>query len=111
MLAPCQDMPLVCLWRPANVAAIREAGFRVLKRHPKYSPDLNAIERWWALLRLRLEQTAPTSMESRVIFLQRLRRTVTWMNAHRRREGRVLCHNQKQRAKDIRALKGAKSRW
>ena len=50
-------------------------------------------------------------MESRAKFSKRLRRAVAWMNSRRRRDGRVLCTNQKARAKDIRKLSGAKSRW
>ena len=100
-----------CLWRKDNLDAIRAAGFTLVKQHPKYSPDLNAIEGWWACLRKRLEATAPQTTENRHEFLRRLRRTVTWLNAHRRTQGRFLCTNQKQRAKEIRMLHGAKSRW
>ena len=66
---------------------------------------------WWGQLRIRLEKTAPMHMESRAKFIKRLRRTVTWMNSRMRRDGHVLCTNQKARAKDIRKLSGAKSRW
>ena len=79
--------------------------------HPKYSPDLNAIEGWWATLRARLEETAPAEFESRAVFLTRLRRTVSWLNANRRAQGRELCTNQKLRATEIRKLHGAKCRF
>ena len=52
------------------------AGCLVVKSHPKYSPDLNAIEGWWRVLRERLEQAAPEELESREAFIARLRRTV-----------------------------------
>jgi len=97
-----------CLWRDDNLAALTAAGCDVVKGHPKYSPDLNAIEGWWARLRTRLEETAPVDFEGRAAFLQRLRRTVTWMNTHWRLDGRELCTNQKERATEIRELHGAK---
>ena len=42
-----------------NLRALRRAGCIVVEQHPKYSPDLNAIEGWWRVLRERLEQAAP----------------------------------------------------
>ena len=37
--------------------------------------------------------------------------TVTWMNDHWRDQGRVLCHNQKARAQEVRALHGARCKF
>ena len=54
---------------------------------------------------------APVGLEPRGDFLKRLRRTVAWMNENRRDHGRVLCCKQKKRAKDVLALKGARSKW
>ncbi len=100
-----------CLWKVSSLKALKAAGFHVLKDYPPYSPDLNAIEGWWRRLRQRLEQTAPTEHECRADFLKRLRRTVNRMNVHCRAEGRKLCRNQKERANDVLALKGAKCKW
>lgn len=96
-----------CLWKPDCLDALRDAGCDVLHDRPKYSPDLNAIEGWWAQLRRRLETTSPTGIEKRSAFVKRLRRTVTWMNINMRREARILCTNQKTRARAIKATRGA----
>ena len=74
-------------------------------------PDLNAIEGWWRRLRDRLDETAPADCESRVAFVKRLRRSVDWMDAHRRAEGRKLCRNQRVRARSVLDLRGAKCKW
>ena len=100
-----------CLWKGSSLKALKGAGFNVLKNYPKCSPDLNAIEGWWRRLRQRLEETAPTAHESRPDFLKRLRRTVVRMNAQLRPEGRKLCRNQKERAKAVLLLRGAKCKW
>ena len=100
-----------CLLRPESVKALKDAGCVPLKQHTKYSPDLNPIEAWWNRLRLRLEQTAPACAESRHEFLQRLRRTVSWLNARQRLEGRRLCRGQKRRARAVLQLRGAKCKY
>lgn len=79
--------------------------------HPKYSPDLNAIEGWWRVLRERLEQTAPEDFESREEFIARLRRTVSWLNEHRWEDALKLCAHQKERAADVKLLEGARTKW
>ena len=87
-----------CLWQARNLDALRAAGCVVVEDHPKYSPDLNAIEGWWRVLRERLEQTEPAEFEGREAFSTRLRRTVLWLNMHRSADGLYLCTNQKERA-------------
>ena len=94
-----------------NLRALRNAGCVVVQRHPKYSPDLNAIEGWWRVLRERLEQAAPEELETRDAFVARLRRTVNWLNEHRWEQGLKLCTNQKERAADVNLLLGAKTKW
>ena len=100
-----------CLWQPASLKALADAGCDVLERHPKYSPDLNAIDVWWHRLRQLLEDRAPAEIESRPQFILRLRRTVTWMNRRCRQEGKRLCHGQKVRARAACKLKGAKCQY
>ena len=90
---------------------MKEAGFGVLANFPKSSPDLNAIEGWWHRLRERLESTAPATMESRNAFLVRLRRTVHWMNEHWHEDALALCSNQKDRARRVSELQGARCEW
>ena len=55
-----------------NLRALRKAGCPVVELHPKYSPDLNAIEGWWRVLRERLEQTGPEELETREAFIARV---------------------------------------
>ena len=100
-----------CLWHPQSVAALKAAGCEPLRKHTKHSPDLNAIEAWWNRLRLRFEQTAPSTFESQPVFLKRLRRTVAWLNQRQRAAGRRLCRGQKQRARAVLRLAGAKCKY
>ena len=94
-----------------NLRAEDEAGFCTVKQHPKASPDFNAIEGWWRVLQQRLFLSAPTVMESRSAFLKRLRRTVNWLNSNARAHGKKLCTNQKDRARAVQKLSGAKCKW
>jgi hypothetical protein len=94
-----------------NMKAERDAGFSTVKQHPKLSPDLNAIEGWWSVLQQRLSLTAPAERESRAVFLKRLRRTVTWLNNNALDHGKHLCTNQKERARAVKKLQGARCKW
>ena len=100
-----------CLWNAKSLAALKKAGFSVLEDYPKSSPDLNAIEGWWHRLKVRLNETAPTEMETRQDFLVRLRRTVNWLNDNAAADALKLCTNQKVRARDVLKLKGARTKW
>ena len=91
--------------------ALRQAGCPVVKNCPKHATDLNAIEGWWRVLRERLEMTAPKEMETRARFLLRLRRTVSWLDAHRRDDALTVSRNQKARAADVLQLEGARTKW
>ena len=94
-----------------NMGAERAAGFNTVKQHPKVSPDLNAIEGWWRVVQQRLYLTAPVALESRADFLKRLRRTVDWLNKNARAQAKKLCTNQKERARAVKKLDGARCKW
>ena len=94
-----------------NLKAEREAGFSTVTQHPKSSADLNAIEGWWRVLQQRLFLTAPVQMESRAQFLKRLRRTVAWLNNNARAHSKQLGTNQKESARAVKKLSGAKCKW
>ena len=66
--------------------------------YPKQSPDVNAIEGWWKVLRDRLDLTAPEEIESREEFVTRLRRTVAWLDINDREHAVALARNQQARA-------------
>ena len=73
--------------------------------------DFNAIEGWWHRIRQRLEKFSPEAMESRSEFVQRLRRTVTWLNENSSADAVSLCTNQKVRARQVKSLEGARCKW
>lgn len=100
-----------CLWQDRNLEALSAAGCPVVKEFPKSSPDLNAIEGVWHLLKARMLKTDPVAMESRAEFLLRLRRQVKWLNDNQNDELLKLCTNQKERAREVEGLLGAKCRW
>ena len=100
-----------CLWQDKNLEALSAAGCPVVKDFPKSSPDLNAIEGVWHLLKARLLKSEPEAMEGRADFLLRLRRQVNWLNDNQHDELLKLCTNQKQRAREVQGLLGAKCRW
>ena len=100
-----------CLWNERSLDALKAAGFSVVENFPVSSPDLNAIEGWWNRLRMRLDDTAPEEMESRADFLVRLRRTVHWLNDNAADDALHLAQNQKERARKVKELKGARCEW
>ena len=95
----------------SNLQAERDPGFETVQQHPKVSPDFDAIEGWWHVLQQRLSLTAPVELERRSAFLRRLRRTVTWLSRHAREHGKKLCTNQKDRARAVKKLDGARCKW
>ena len=60
---------------------------------------------------MRLEATQPEEFEDRAAFLVRLRRCVRWLNDNQQAEALTRCRNQKDRAKDVLFLLGAKTKW
>ena len=102
-----------CLWTKEPEEELERIGVQIVEKHPKYSPDLNAIENAWSYLRARLDDTHPISdePECRDDFLKRLRNAITWVNNNRRRGLLSLCRNQKERAADVRWLEGHRTWW
>ena len=100
-----------CLWQDRNLNALRAAKCPIVDKYPKHSPDLNAIEGCWKILRDRLQATEPKTFESRAAFLVRLRRTVVWLNDNNGEHIRKLCTNQRERALDVKLVTGAKTKW
>ena len=100
-----------CLWNERSLAALEKAGFSVVDNFLVSSPDLNAIEGWWHRMKRRLDETAPTEMETRSDFLVRLRRVVHWLNENAAGDALALCQNQKERAKAVKKLQGARCKW
>ena len=65
------------LRQPRNLKAEKAAGFKTLTQHSKCSPDMNAIENCWDLLRGRLLFFALVENKSPAVFIKRLRRIVS----------------------------------
>ena len=91
--------------------ALEAAGCPVLENYPKSSPDLNAIEGVWQLIKDRMVETEPEAIETRAEFLARLRRQVHWLNDTKHDLLLKLCTNQKVRGREVALLLGAKCKW
>lgn len=100
-----------CLWQDKSLKTLRAEGLEVETNFPKSSPDLNAIEGVWNLLRQLLDKSAPDVRETRARFLVRLRRQVHTLNRKHRKELKEMSTNQKVRAVAVLKLKGAKTCW
>ena len=85
----------------------------MISNFPKTSPDLNAIENAWKLVRERLQETEPVEIESRAAFVARLRGSVTWINDNKSDELLNLCTNHKERARDVLSAnpRGGTRKW
>ena len=77
------------------------------------SQDFNAIENAWAIVKERLDQTMPTELESRDVFIKRLKAAVRWVNQHRKEQLWYRSINQKERADECLAAKppGGRTSW
>jgi transposase len=100
-----------CLRQDESLLTLRSHGLHSEERYPKSSPDFNAIENVWSLLRTYLEENAPAGQEGRSDFVRRLHGAVRHLNTTRRDELSHLCHNMKERADAVLKLKGARSKW
>lgn len=100
-----------CLWTDDALKAECAVGLQTFRRHPKYSPDLNAIEGFWGRLRQLLDDRAPEAAETRADFLVRLRRTVQWMHDNLAAEMMGMCTNQHERADAVLNLEGARTEF
>ena len=89
---------------------MRDEGIKLLENYPKCSQDLNPIEVAWRELRARLSQTEPARRETRGEFVARARRAVSWVNRNRADLLKRLCASQKQRARDVIAASGARTK-
>ena len=88
---------------------MRKIGLTLLQNYPKCSPDLNPIESVWKLLRDRLDATLPRESEHREAFMRRLRAAVDGINRNHVQYMRRLCSCQKEWARDVREVQGARA--
>ena len=96
------------LWAEEPMAAMDACGLTVLRSYPKCSQDLNPIETAWREM-ARLAETEPTQMETRAQFVRRVRKAVKWVNKHRAHLLDELCHDQRDRAKEVVQRKGSRT--
>ena len=94
-----------CLWTEDSQRASADGGWSLIGDYPKTSPDLNAIEGVWKLLRDGLLLEAPSGLERQSDFVRRLKRPVSSLNRKHRPALLRMCTNQKERAADFIELK------
>ena len=77
------------------------------------SPDFNAIETVWKIQKDRLDETMPTSLESRADFIKRLHGAVRWGNTQIADQAWHPSANRKERADDCLAMvpPGGRTKW
>ena len=80
---------------------------RVLVAPPS---KVNVIETAWHELRARLYAAEPKEREGRAAFVARLRSAVAWVNRNRQSYLRERCFAQKERARDVIALNGGRTK-
>ena len=99
------------LWCSEPIDAMVDAGISVSHMHPRYSADLNPIENAWALLRLRLADALPASIESREEFTVRLRAAVAWLNRNQKSAMEKMSASMKERAQAVQDNRGHRISW
>ena len=98
-----------CLWTKESRDAMEESGILLIENYPKCPQDLNPIETVWRELRAWLADTEPPNMETRAMFIARLRLAVQWVNRSRADLLQSLSRSQKKRALDVLEAKGART--
>ena len=100
-----------CLRCKEPLQAMKEIGVKVLEEHTKYSQDFNSIENCWHLLRERMYDTIPATLETREEFATRLRNAVKWLNYNYSETLLGYCTDMKKRADACIALDGGRTEW
>ena len=86
-----------CLRTEEALLALDFANLKLVD-FPKCSQDVNAIENAWGMLKDRLYETMPDTLETRAAFIKRLHAAVKWINKHKGERLWYLSTNQKERA-------------
>jgi len=102
-----------CLRCEEALLAFKSIGIDLVEDYPPVSQDFNAIENCWKFLRDRLAVTQPEGLESRDLFIIRLKKAVAWLNRNRAAQLAKVSRNQKERARSCLALKppGSRTKW
>ena len=100
-----------CLRSEDALEALDRIGVELVADYPRSSQDFNAIENAWDLLRQRLDETLPRTLEDRDSFIARLEEAVVFLNRYRKKRLEELSRNQKQRCLDCEKLEGARTSW
>ena len=87
-----------CLRTAASVAELGRVGLELVEGYPPCSQDFNAIENAWDIVKKRLDDTLPRTLETRAEFIHRYRGAVKWVNRNRKDDLWRLSINQKERA-------------
>ena len=87
-----------CLRTAASVAELGRVGLELVEGYPPSSQDFNAIENAWDIVKKRLDDTLPRTLETRAEFIERYRGAIKWVNRNRKDDLWQLSINQKDRA-------------
>ena len=90
-----------CLRTDESLECLREHCMHAVPNYPKSSGDLNSIENVWHHLKGRLDETAPSTLESRPDFLIRLRAAIQHLNTTKAHVLQQLCRDQMKRAQKV----------
>ena len=93
-----------CLRSEDALLALKQSTDLQLVDFPKCSQDFNAIENVWAILKKRMNETQPFSLEHRDEFVKRLESAVRWVNKHKKDQLWRLSIDQKKRAEECLAM-------
>ena len=104
-----------CLRCAGPLQALADVGLELVDGYPRVSQDFNAIENVWKLLRDRLYETMPSTLETRGAFVIRLMTAVAWLNRDSKSRKQLITFstNQKKRCQDALDTKpsGGRTHW
>ena len=102
-----------CIRSQEALHALSKTSLKLVEGYPVSSQDFNAIENAWDLLKKRIGETMPTTLEHREDFIKHLRKAVQWVNKYRSKRLWYLSTSQKERAEACLKQKppGGRTEW
>ena len=102
-----------CIRCDLALHSLSKTPLKLVDPYPKVSQDFNALENVWDILKHRLAETMPKTLETRDAFIKRLKKEVAWVNRNKAERLWYLSTNQKERADECLATKppGGRTSW